>query len=139
MLSTVPAESGLTGSQRRQVAYAAARRYLSSSATEDIADLSADELRESLRKCRELLTSAVELSQEPIARTVDETAAALAISPMTVYRLINSGDLNAYRIWRRFIRIDDEALRAYLAVNTLRPGEITGKDVASQHVQPAWR
>jgi excisionase family DNA binding protein len=141
MLTTVPAGDGPTAAQRREAAYAAARRHLSSLAADDIADLPAERLRERLRKCRELLTSVVELShpQEPLARTVDEAAQALGVSPMTVYRLINSGELDAYRIWRRFIRIDDVALRAYLAVHTVRPGEITGEDVPDQHVRPAWR
>ncbi len=140
MLTTVPAGDGPAAAQRREAAYAAARRHLASVAAGDIAGLPADKLREHLRRCRELLTSVVELShpQEPLARTVDEAAQALGVSPMTIYRLINSGDLDAYRIWRRFIRIDDAALRAYLAVHTIRPGEITGDDVPDQHVRPSW-
>jgi excisionase family DNA binding protein len=136
------ADSGLTSVQRREVAHAIARRYLSSLAAEqDLADMSADGLRERLRKCRELLASVVESSRpsEPLARTVHQAAAALGVNPMTVYRLINNGDLPAYRIWGRSIRVDEAALRSYLAGHVVGRGEITGDDVPDRHIRPAWR
>jgi excisionase family DNA binding protein len=141
MMTSDAADGGLTGAQRREVAYAAARRYLSSLAADEIADLPAGGLRERLRTCRELLAGIVETScpDEPLARTVDEAAAALGVSPMTVYRLVNSGDLAAYRIWRRFIRVDEAALRSYLAGHIVGAGGITCEDVPEQHIQPAWR
>ena len=46
--------------------------------------------------------------------TVSEVAASLRVSTMTVYRLINGGDLPAARIGRSF-RIRTEDLEAYLA------------------------
>jgi excisionase family DNA binding protein len=136
-MTTDAANCRLAGAQRREVAYAAARRYLSSVAAEEIADLPADGLRE----CRELLAAMVETSRpdEPLARTVDEVAAALGVSPMTVYRLINGGDLLAYRIRRRFIRVDEAALRSYLGGHVVGAGGITGYDVPERHIQPAWR
>jgi len=46
--------------------------------------------------------------------TVSEVASALRVSTMTVYRLINAGDLPAARIGRSF-RVRTEDLERYLA------------------------
>jgi excisionase family DNA binding protein len=46
--------------------------------------------------------------------TVSEVAASLRVSTMTVYRLINGGDLPAARIGRSF-RIRTEDLETYVA------------------------
>ena len=45
--------------------------------------------------------------------TVREVAAAMRVSSMTVYRLINSGDLRAIRVGKHF-RIRQHDLDAYL-------------------------
>jgi excisionase family DNA binding protein len=129
------------GIRPREATLAAARRYLSFLATEDIRRLPAEGLRDRLRKCRMLLAAAVETShpREPLVRTVDEAAAALGISPLAVYRLINRGELAAYRISPRFIRIDETALRAFLALRLISPGGITGEDIPEQHIRPPWQ
>lgn len=44
---------------------------------------------------------------------VAEVADVLSVSPMTVYRLIRSGDLPAFRIGRSF-RIEQRAVEAFL-------------------------
>lgn len=49
--------------------------------------------------------------------TVAEVAAALRVSTMTVYRLVNSGELAALRIGKN-IRIRTRDLDAYLASGT---------------------
>lgn len=133
--------SGRTAIEQRDVALASARRYLRILAVEDIPRLSADVLRDRLGRCRALLDAVVETSRsgEPLARTVDEAAAALGVSPLTVYRLVNNGDLAAYRISRRLIRIDETALRCYLADRAVGRGDITSSDIAEQHILPAWQ
>lgn len=45
--------------------------------------------------------------------TVDQIAATLAISKMTVYRLINSGEIPGIRVGRSF-RVERGAFDAYL-------------------------
>jgi hypothetical protein len=55
-----------------------------------------------------------------------------------VYRLVNDGDLAAYRIARRLIRIDETALRSYLADHVVGPGSISGCDIADEHIRPIW-
>lgn len=49
----------------------------------------------------------------PVLLTVREVAAAMRVSSMTVYRLINSGDLRAIRVGKHF-RIRQHDLDAYL-------------------------
>jgi excisionase family DNA binding protein len=44
---------------------------------------------------------------------ISEVAEALRVSKMTVYRLVNTGDLEAVRIGRSF-RVTESSLRAYL-------------------------
>jgi len=53
--------------------------------------------------------------------TVSEVAAMLRVSTMTVYRLINSGDLQAARIGRSF-RLRPEDLERYLNDRLTRAG-----------------
>lgn len=133
-------DSGFARALRRDAAHAAARRYLSSLAGEDTPDLPTGEMCERLQRCRELLAAVVETSRphEPLARTVDEAAAALGVSPLAVYRLVHSGDLTAYRISGRFIRIDEAELRSYLDRNTIGFDRITDSDIPEWHIQPTW-
>ena len=53
--------------------------------------------------------------------TVAEVAAALRVSTMTVYRLINGGDLPAARIGRSF-RVRTEDLESFLADHFTQAG-----------------
>jgi excisionase family DNA binding protein len=53
--------------------------------------------------------------------TVAEVAAALRVSTMTVYRLINAGDMPAARIGRSF-RVRTEDLDRYLADRFTKAG-----------------
>lgn len=134
-------DSGRTAIEQRDVVLDSARRYLRFLAVEDIPRLPADVLRDRLGRCRALLDAVVETSRsgEPLARTVDEAAAALGVSPLTVYRLVNNGDLAAYRISRRLIRIDETALRSYLADRSVGRGDVTSSDIAEQYILPAWQ
>jgi excisionase family DNA binding protein len=45
--------------------------------------------------------------------TVAEVASALRVSKMTIYRLIQNGELNALRVGRSF-RVPESEFRAYL-------------------------
>ena len=60
-------------------------------------------------------------NQESRFMTVGEVAAALRVSSMTVYRLINAGDLPAVRIGRSF-RLRREDLDRYLAQRLTKAG-----------------
>lgn len=53
--------------------------------------------------------------------TVSEVAAMLRVSPMTVYRLINAGELPAVRIGRSF-RVREQDLDRYLLERVTRAG-----------------
>ena len=53
--------------------------------------------------------------------TVGEVAAVLRVSTMTVYRLINSGDLPAVRVGRS-LRLRSEDLDRYLAERFTKAG-----------------
>ena len=53
--------------------------------------------------------------------TVREVAETLRVSNMTVYRLINSGDLRAVRVGKSFRLLDDDVNR-YLADRYTRAG-----------------
>jgi excisionase family DNA binding protein len=53
--------------------------------------------------------------------TVGEVAAMLRVSTMTVYRLINSGELQAARIGRSF-RVRPEDLEQYLSERLTKAG-----------------
>lgn len=53
--------------------------------------------------------------------TVGEVAAVLRVSTMTVYRLINAGQLPAVRIGRSF-RVREEELDRYLAERHTKAG-----------------
>jgi excisionase family DNA binding protein len=131
----------MTAAQRWEAALAAARQFLTSAAAADCPDRPASEVAECLGRCREHLAALVAASrpEAPLARTVDEVAAALGISPITVYRLVNDGDLEAYRIGRRHIRIRETALEAYLSGRIVQPGEITGQDIPPQHLPSPWQ
>lgn len=48
--------------------------------------------------------------------TVNEVAARLRVSRMTVYRLVNTGELASYRVGNQ-IRVTPEDLRLYLEEN----------------------
>jgi excisionase family DNA binding protein len=52
--------------------------------------------------------------------TVDEVAARLRVAKMTVYRLIRSGDLIAFRIGRS-IRVTESAFNAFLRASVITP------------------
>jgi excisionase family DNA binding protein len=55
--------------------------------------------------------------------SVADATRMLGVSKMAVYRLVNAGDLNAYRIGRSIrIRLDD--LGTYLDANKIRPGTV---------------
>jgi excisionase family DNA binding protein len=73
------------------------------------------------------MTRHVESVQAPPAQpqthflTVGEVAAVLRVSNMTVYRLINAGEIPAVRIGRSF-RLREEDLDRYLADQLTRAG-----------------
>jgi len=52
--------------------------------------------------------------------SVHEVAALIAVSPMTVYRLIDRGELTAYRIGR-VIRVRGDDLASFMRANEVRP------------------
>lgn len=65
------------------------------------------------------------MTQSPQAKssfvTVSEVARQLRVSNMTVYRLINAGELAATRIGRSY-RIREDDLDAYLAASYTKAG-----------------
>ncbi len=65
----------------------------------------------------------------PRVLTVREAAATLRVAPMTIYRLVNLGELAAHRIAPRCIRIAESALREHLARTLISPGGLTGRDI----------
>lgn len=136
----LPLDGAESAIQQREAAFAAASRYLSFLPLDDIPLLPAEELRDRLGTCRALLEAVVQASRsgETLARTVDEAAAALGVSPLTVYRLVNSGDLAAYRISRRLIRIDEAAIRSYLTGHAVGEGGVTSSDIPQRHIRPVW-
>ncbi len=123
---------------RWERALAGARRFLVSSADAHVSGRTAGELRESLRRCRAHLDEVVATSQSytPLVRTVDQAAAALGVSPITIYRLINSGKLPAYRVSKRSIRVDERALRDYLARHVVGQGGLDKHDIPFRHLPP---
>ena len=54
--------------------------------------------------------------------TVEEVAAQMRVSKMTVYRLLHSGDLPGVRVGRSF-RVPQDALDAYLRSASTVPAE----------------
>ncbi len=53
--------------------------------------------------------------------TAKEVAAIMRVSTMTVYRLVNSGELPSYRIERQ-VRIDEADVNRYLAARYTEAG-----------------
>jgi excisionase family DNA binding protein len=60
-------------------------------------------------------------------------------TPLTVYRLISSGKLAAYRISKRNIRVDEQALRDYLARHAVGQGGLDSHDIPLRHLPPHLR
>ena len=60
--------------------------------------------------------------------TVEEVAAVMRVSKMTVYRLLHSGDLPGIRVGRSF-RVPQHALDAYLRSSSTVPAEL-GSDIS---------
>ncbi len=57
--------------------------------------------------------------------TVAEVASELRVSTMTVYRLVNTGSLPAFRIGKNY-RIKRSDLHAYLSAGVVRADETNG-------------
>lgn len=55
---------------------------------------------------------------EPLALTLDDAAAALAVSPRTIRRLLAAGELEALRIGRA-LRVKRDSLHAFVDKNTI--------------------
>lgn len=53
------------------------------------------------------------MTETPRFLTVHEVAAIMRVSPMTIYRLVRSGEIKSVAIGRS-IRIDERALAKYL-------------------------
>lgn len=135
----VPAE--IDAVIRWEKALAAARRFQASSIGADVPGQPEGELRECLRRCRAHLDDLIGASQPctPLVRTVDQAAEALGVTPLTVYRLISSGKLAAYRISKRNIRVDEQALRDYLARHVVGQGGLDSHDIPLRHLPPHLR
>ena len=119
---------------KREAALAAASQLLVETVEAIAPDTSPPELLDCLTRYRAHLEALVTatLLRAPLVRTVEETAAALAVSPFTVYQMIYRAELLTYRIAKRCIRVDELALRDYLAdreVIPLGPHKLTGQDI----------
>jgi len=55
--------------------------------------------------------------------TVDEIAARLRVSRMTIYRLVHEGEIPAIRVGHSF-RVDEADLEVYLKTQRLGPGAL---------------
>ncbi len=64
--------------------------------------------------------------EDPGLLTVKEVALAVRVSPATVYRLVQAGELGAVRVGRS-IRVKAEDLRAFLESRRVVPEETGGK------------
>lgn len=126
---------------RWERALAGARRFLASPAGALVPARPAGELRECLRRCRAHLDEIVAASRPdmPLVRTVEQAADALGVSPVTIYRLISNGKLAAYRISKRSIRVDERALRDYLARHVVGQGGLDERDIPLRHLPPHLR
>ncbi len=121
---------------RRRAALVAAEQFLADTAEAVTPDTSASELLRCAASYRAHLAILVAaMRPAPLVRTVDEAAAALGVHPMTVYRMISRGDLAAYRISKRSIRIDEPALREYLARHVVGARGLTDPDMPLRHLQ----
>jgi excisionase family DNA binding protein len=119
---------------KREAATAAAAQLLAETAEAITPDTGPAELLDCLTRYRAHLAALVTATslRAPLVRTVEETAAALAVSPFTVYQMIHRAELLTYRVAKRCIRIDELALRDYLAdreVIPLGPHKLTGYDI----------
>jgi excisionase family DNA binding protein len=66
---------------------------------------------------------------DQVLLTVEEVAATMRVSKMTVYRLIHAGELESLRVGRSF-RVPEPAFRAYMHGCTTAPeqnGEPLGR------------
>lgn len=61
----------------------------------------------------------------PTLLTAAEVADQLRVSTMTIYRLIRRGELPAVRVGRTY-RVRATDLDAYLAAQTIAPGDLDG-------------
>lgn len=68
------------------------------------------------------------MSDESYLMTVKEVAAALRMSPMTIYRFIHAGQLGAIRVGNAF-RVPEAEYKAYVERNTI-PAVIVAIDPA---------
>ncbi len=109
--------------RRREIALAAAELFLSATGEMITPDTPASELLAYAGRCRTRLSALVTAYrlQTPLVRTVEEAAAALAVSAWTIYRMVSRGELTAYRVGSRHIRVDEASLRAYLASRIIGP------------------
>jgi excisionase family DNA binding protein len=108
---------------RREAALAAAELFLSATGEAIGPDTPAGELLAYAGRCRSRLSALVAAYQlqAPLARTVEEAAAALSVSAWTIYRMVSRGELTAYRVGSRHIRVDEASLHAYLASRIISP------------------
>lgn len=130
--------------RKRESALAAARQLLAETAEAITPAAAATQLLSCLTRYRAHLADlvAADTIQAPLVRTVEDTAAALGVSPWTVYQMVNQAELLTYRIARRCIRIDELALRDYLAsreVTPLGPHRLTGYDIPLRHHRAHWQ
>jgi hypothetical protein len=120
--------------REREAALAAATQFLADTAEAITPGTAPADMLSCLTRYRAHLAALVAATslRAPLVRTVEETAAALAVSPFTVYRMVNGAELLTYRIAKRCIRLDELALRDYLAdriVTKHGPHRLTGYDI----------
>jgi|GEM_PF-3564078 len=125
--------------RKRETVLAAARQFLAETADAITPGTAQAELLDCLTRYRAHLAALVMTTslRAPFVRTVEDTAAALAVSPFTVYQMVSRGELFTYRIAKRCIRIDELALRDYLGDRQVRrfgPHMLTGYDIPRRHL-----
>ena len=67
------------------------------------------------------------MSEAPRWLSTAEAAKRLGVTPRTLYRFIDSGDLPAYRLGR-VIRLQEQDVDAYIASCRIRPGTFPARD-----------